>query len=218
MLYCGLAHALGPKQGLNMSKGHKWFAAFYDRLSRAEERRGMGDWRQRTVGDVKGNVLEIGVGTGLNLSHYKSIEKLTALEPDPYMRQRLEARLKAASFPIEVLPIGGEELPFPDASFDYVVATLVYCTVPDAARSLREVRRVLKPEGELRFVEHVRSESRPIALLLTAITPLWAQLGGGCHPNRDTLSVIRDAGFEVPTLHRFSLGMLPHIAGSAKRW
>jgi ubiquinone/menaquinone biosynthesis C-methylase UbiE len=174
-----------------------------------------GPRRARLVGDLRGTVLEIGAGNGLNLAYYRNVERLVALEPDPHMLEHLRRRAKAVSYPLEIVEVGAEKLPFPDNSFDAVVASLVLCSVGDQARVLSEIRRVLKPGGELRFMEHVRAE-RFAGTLLDALTPLWSMAGGGCHPNRRTEAAIRSAGFEVRSIERYREGLLPHIQGSAQ--
>lgn len=195
-------------------KPHRWFAAFYDRLSRMEERGRMGELRRELVGDLRGSVLEVGIGNGLNLKYYRDIDRLVALEPDAAMRERLQRELAGLRFPVEVLPQGAEDLPFPDASFDAVVCSLVLCTIPNPARALAEARRVLKPGGQLRFVEHVRPEGIA-GRLMDVITPVWRWGGAGCNPNRRTADTIRASGLELRRLDRERISMVPHIFGTA---
>src|SRR5207302_11033986 len=114
--------------------------------------------------------------------------------------------------------------PAPDGSFDTAIASLVLCSVPDQSAALAEIRRVLKPGGELRFYEHVRSPKRMVAGIQSAVTPVWSRLGGGCHLNRDTESAIAAAGFESEACERFRfhMGLLEtiaetHILGTARR-
>jgi SAM-dependent methyltransferase len=196
------------------SSGHRLFAALYERSSQRAERQGQAERRARLVGDLSGIVLEIGIGNGLNLHHYRRVARLVAVEPDPHMRRRLAARVQRVAFPVEVLPIGAEELPFPDASFDAVVASLVLCSIPHPARALGEIVRVLKSGGELRFLEHVRGEGWR-GHVLDALAPVWAPLGGGCHPNRRTEDAIRRAGLSIVEIERYRFGFLPHIQGRA---
>jgi len=178
-------------------KGHKWFAAVYDRMMAPNERGFMKDVRKELAGGASGRVLEIGAGTGANFAYYQDGLEVIATEPDPYMMRRAEAKAEEAKARIELKQAPAAELPFEDASFDTVVGTLVMCSVDDQARALAEVRRVLKPTGEYRFFEHVRYENPIGALSQTLIAPLWGWCAAGCHPNRKTVDSIRDAGFEV---------------------
>lgn len=177
-------------------KGHKWFAAIYDRMMVPAERK-FGPIREELLADVSGEVLEIGAGTGLNFQYYRNGAHITATEPDPYMLGR--ARKRAAESPanIELHQAAAEELPFPDGSFDYVVDTLVLCTVRDPRKALTEIKRVLRPGGELRLYEHVRYQNPIGAISQDIITPIWSWFGAGCHPNRDTGRFLREAGFDV---------------------
>ncbi len=145
---------------------------------------------------------------------------MTATEPDPFMLQRARRRLNELGLSIELLQAPAEELPFEDSSFDTVISTLVMCTVGDLAHSLAEIRRVLKPSGQLRFYEHVRFNNRLAALMQDIATPAWRWFGAGCHPNRDVGSAIQDAGFhlaELRRLHPFPPMCVtrPHILGVA---
>ena len=202
-----------------MSEGHPLFAALYDRLGGAAERAWMGERRARLLAGARGALLEIGGGTGANLPHFRDAERVTVSEPDPFMRKRLRAKLGDSRVPVEVSEAGAEALPFPDDSFDAVVSTLVLCTVPDQGAALGEIRRVLRPGGRLLFIEHVRARDST-ARLQDRIEPLWGLLLGGCHPNRDTVAAIREAGFEAETLERFYppvpfSRLTPHVQGSA---
>lgn len=178
-------------------KGHKWFAAFYDKASQSEEKKFMGEVRAGILADVTGRVLEIGAGTGLNFRHYPQSAEVTATEPDPYMFQRAEQRAAEAEASISLQQAGAEDLPFPDAHFDFVISTLVLCSVSDPQQALAEIKRVLKPGGELRVYEHVRFKNPIGALSQDAIRPLWRWVGAGCNPNRDTERHLREAGFEL---------------------
>lgn len=199
--------------------GHPIFAALYDPLGASMERRWMGARRARLLAGASGVVLEVGGGTGANLAHYRGVDRVTVAEPDPYMRGRLGQKARGAGVPVEIVAAGAEDLPFPDASFDTVVSTLVLCTVPDQAAALQEIRRVLRPGGRLLFVEHVRATGS-WARWQDRIDPIWGRLFGGCHPNRDTVAAIVGAGFEVEVRERFlppnSLsGLTPYVQGSA---
>lgn len=202
-----------------MSEGHRIFAALYDRLNGAMERGWMGERRARLLSGARGVVLEIGGGTGANLPHYRDVERVTVSEPNPFMREKLRPKLARARVPVELSEAGAEALPFEDDSFDTVVSTLVLCTVPDQVQALAEIRRVLRPGGRLLFIEHVRGEGSA-ARWQDRIEPLWGFLLAGCHPNRDTVSSIREAGFEIEALEDFYppvplSGLTPHVQGVA---
>jgi len=183
-------------------KGHKWFAAIYDRMLALEERRFLGAVREEMLADLSGEVLEIGAGTGFNFPHYTSGAHVIAIEPDPFMLKRAQERAAGAAAHIELREAAAEDLPFPDASFDFVIDTLVMCTVHDPKKALSEIRRVLKPGGEYRFYEHVRYQNPVAGFTQDVVTPAWRWLGAGCHPNRDTATSISDAGFEIVQLER----------------
>lgn len=178
-------------------KGHKWFAAIYDKMLASEEKKFLGAIRAEMLKDVTGNVLEIGAGTGVNFQYYQAGAHVTATEPDPYMLERAKKRASEAKVAIELRQVAAEELPFPDASFDFVIDTLVLCSVRDPRRVLAEIKRVLKPSGEFRLYEHVRYENPIGALSQDVISPAWQWFGAGCHPNRNTERYLREAGFQL---------------------
>ena len=180
-------------------KGHKWFAALFDKLSESHERTFMKEIRPRIVDGARGRVLEIGAGTGHSLPYYQGhkFEELVLTEPDPYMMQRLREKLDRASIDAQAVEAPAEELPFPDASFDTVLSVHVLCSVSDLQKGLSEIRRVLKPDGQLRFFEHVRSRNRIGARAQDAALPVWRWFGAGCHPNRDTATTVEKEGFRL---------------------
>lgn len=206
-------------------KPHRFFSALFDRCSRGMEKAGFEEHRHALVGSIKGRVLEIGAGTGLNLDKYQSAEEVVALEPDPHMRRRMNDALARATVPVTVVDGAAYPLPFEDGSFDAVVFSLVLCSVPDQKRALSEAARVLAPGGRIWFLEHVRSDRGNVARWQDLIQPLWSMLGGGCHPNRDTLQAIEAAGFEMEGVERFEfkaaplIGEIsaPHIRGVARK-
>jgi ubiquinone/menaquinone biosynthesis C-methylase UbiE len=165
-------------------------------------------------------VIEVGAGNGLNFRHYPAeVTEVVAVEPEPYLRAKAEEAARNAPVSVRVEPGLADALPFPDGEFDAAVCSLVLCSVPDLPRALGEVRRVLRPGGELRFYEHVRGEGRR-ARFQDAVDPVWSRIGAGCHANRDTVSVIEQAGFELERVRRFDfVGMLvkPHVIGAARR-
>ena len=208
-----------------MMQGHKWFASLYDRLNASAERSYMGRVREEIVGGARGRVLEVGAGTGANFAYYNDhAEEIIATEPDSYMLERARPRVEDAGRPIDLRQASAEELPFEDGAFDTVVSTLVMCTVRDPLQALSEVRRVLKPSGELRLYEHVRFDHDFGAFWQDIITPVWRWFAAGCHPNRDTASLVREAGFEFERLEMTKPLPLtppmvfarPHITGIAR--
>ena len=206
-------------------KGHKWFAAIYDRMMASEEKKFFGAIREEMLKDVTGEVLEIGAGTGANFQYYRNGAHVTATEPDPYMLERARKRAAEAPANIELHQVPAEELPFPDATFDFVIDTLVLCSVRDPRRALAEIKRVLKAGGELRLYEHVRYKHPLGALSQDIVTPVWRWFGAGCHPNRDTERFVREAGFELTSVRmRKELPPIPpmifsrpHLQAVAKR-
>jgi ubiquinone/menaquinone biosynthesis C-methylase UbiE len=196
------------------------FAALYDRMSRSSEEAGMGGMRHDLLAEAGGRVLEIGSGTGMNFVHYGgTIESLVVTEPDPAMLKRLRTKAREQAPSAEVVQAPAEDLPFEDDSFDTVVSTLVLCGVDDQARALSEARRVLRPGGKLLFIEHVRSDDPRVARLQDRISPLNRFLFG-CDCNRQTLSMIEQAGFTVARVEQTELPkapkfVRPSIVGSA---
>lgn len=173
----------------------------------ASERAGLADRRRRLLAHADGCVLEVGAGTGLNLQYYPDrIEELVLVEPEEAMARKLAQRLRALGRTARIDQADGEALPFPDASFDTAVCTLVLCSVDDPSRALNELRRVLRPGGSLLFLEHVRSEIPGAARLQNRINPVWHFISNGCNCNRPTLTLIEDA-FSIDDVER---GEIPH--------
>ena len=171
-------------------------APHYDRLMERVERAGLRERRSRLLRALEGDVLEIGAGTGLGLPHYERAARVVQLEPDRHLRRQLERKRALARVPVEIVPGEAEALPFPDESFDAVVSTLVLCSVRDPGRALAEIRRVLRPEGRLVLIEHVRGESA-LGGWQDLLAPLHRLLAGGCSPNRRTAETVQAAGFEL---------------------
>jgi SAM-dependent methyltransferase len=157
-------------------------------------------------------VLEIGAGTGLSFPHYPAaVEEVVALEPDEGMATRAARRAGESERRITLVAGSAEDLPFEDASFDWAVAMLVFCTVSDPARALAEVRRVLRPGGGLLFLEHVRSAEPRRARWQDRLERPWGFVAQGCHPNRDTVGTIGAAGFAVHVTESGELPMVPPL-------
>ena len=185
------------------------FGRVYDPVMELPERLGLGRLRRETLRGVRGRVLELGVGTGRNFPLYPDeVASVVGIDPDEVMLRRAEERARNAPFPAQTVPGSAEELPFEDESFDAVVATLAFCTIPDPGKALREARRVLRSGGELRLLEHVRIEQRTVAWAQEKVTPLWKRLAGGCHLDRDTLNAVRQAGFEVERVEHHLDGLV----------
>jgi ubiquinone/menaquinone biosynthesis C-methylase UbiE len=179
------------------------FSALYDRCFKASEEAGLRDMRRDLLAGARGRVLELGAGTGLNLDLYPdSVTDLTLTEPDPHMFKQLRKRAEESGRKAEVVQAPAESLPFADDSFDTVALTLVLCTVPNPAASLQEIKRVLKPDGQLLFLEHVRSPDPKLAKWQDRLEKPWRFLGDGCHCNRDTVAAIEAAGFDLADLER----------------
>ncbi|GAB7388445.1 class I SAM-dependent methyltransferase [Bacillaceae bacterium] len=180
-----------------------FFAKYYDALLEPWERKGFREIRKKLVGKARGKVLEIGSGTGLNFPYYEQAETVVAIEPEPHMRKKSVVRAQKAQVPIKVMDGDGQDLPYPDDSFDTVVVTLVLCTVPDPVLALQEIRRVCKPKGQVLLFEHVRLNHPVWGRLQDWLTPLWKRLCDGCHLNRNTLELIEKAGLRVIHLEKY---------------
>ncbi len=195
---------------------HPRFARMYERISRESERRGTTVHRDRALAGLAGRVIEIGAGNGLNFAHYpNTVTGVLAVEPEDRLRALAEQAATHAPVPVRVVPGHADALPADDATFDAAVAFLVLCSVPRVAGALAEIRRVLIPDGELRFFEHVRSGQPLLGLLQDAITPLWSAAAGGCHPNRDTTAAIQATGFHLEQSDRFCYAPLRFIPAHA---
>ena len=154
--------------------------------------------RSALLGNARGRVVEIGAGTGLNIAHYPDgIAELVLTEPDAAMRRRLARRLQRHGRVAHIVDAPAERLPLADASVDTVVSTLVLCTVDDPERTLGEIARVLRPGGQLLFIEHVRASSRFLAACQDYLFRPWRGFAGGCRCNRRTVELMRACGFAV---------------------
>lgn len=207
-----------------MSRSNPVFARVYERLSQMMEANGGAQLRHRALADLHGTVVEVGCGNGLNFSHYPStVTEVTAIEPEQRLRGLATAAAADAEIPIRVMDGVAEYLPAPDSSFDAGVVSLVMCSVDDPGAALAELRRVIRPGGELRFYEHVRARNPRLARVQRTFDRVWPHISGGCHTYRDTLASIADAGFVVEEVDRFRfpetrvpLPPSPHILGRAR--
>lgn len=174
-------------------------AAVYDRMMAKTERLCLGAWRAELLAPLTGDVLEIGSGTGVNLPYYPAdLTRLVLSEPDPHMRGKLQQRLSAApGGHIEILASAAEQHELPDAGFDYIVSTLVLCSVRDVEQTLREVKRLLRPGGSLVLLEHVGSDDHRLRRFQQRLEPFWKWFAGNCHLTRPTAALLAQAGFET---------------------
>jgi ubiquinone/menaquinone biosynthesis C-methylase UbiE len=204
---------------------HPLFARLYARMTEHESAEQV-EHRRVTLAGLRGRVVEVGAGNGRNFGFYPTaVDAVVAVEPEPHLRSLAQEAATRAPVPVEVVDALAGRLPFEDASFDAAVTTLVLCSVPDAQAALRELRRVLRSDGELRFLEHVHAERQPMRVVqsLADASTLWPRMTGGCHAARDTLRAIEQAGFTVTDLRRFDLTPgrpipgVPHILGRATR-
>jgi SAM-dependent methyltransferase len=190
----------GPRPATPPRPAHPLFAAAYDLLAGPFDRRLILPLRRRLLAGCSGDLLDVGAGTGGNFPVLREMVdagadlRLQATEPDPHMLRRARRRAESLRLDVRLHGAPAEALPFHDASFDHVVATLVLCTVADPERSLAEMHRVLRPGGELRFMEHVRAGGAA-GSWQDRLRPLWASVGGGCQLNRRTGETIRRSAF-----------------------
>ena len=174
-------------------RGIEQIPVFYDAMMAVAEGTGFASWRRKLVSGAHGRILDIGCGTGRNLPLYNEAVEVVAL--DCRIELLLAARRRSRETPMVMAT--AEALPFHSGTFDTVVSGLVFCSVPDALQGLREVGRVLRPDGRLRMLEHVRSLRPLMAKWQDLIQPAWTLISGGCHPNRDTEATVVAAGFEI---------------------
>ncbi len=196
-----------------LARRYGGLASMYETFTAPLEQAGLAAVRARLAADLTGHVLEIGCGTGLNFAHYPAAAEVTAIEPLEEFRTFAAARAKAAQARITVEEGDAQALPFPDASFDAALETMVFCSVPDVQRGLRELRRVLRPHAPVRFFEHVRSPHPVGATFQDLVNPLWRWAMEGCNLNRDTVSAIADAGFTIDEVrvHDIRAPRSPHF-------
>ncbi|MCX5724899.1 MAG: class I SAM-dependent methyltransferase [Nitrospirae bacterium] len=191
------------------------FPRLMDRLMSGDEFQQL---RKLLLQGAHGEVLEIGLGTGLNLPHYPGgLLRLHAVDPAPLLPDRVAQRSRALTFPVQIEQVSAETLPFDDRTFDCVVSTWTLCTIPDPVTALREVRRVLKPDGTFLFLEHGRSEEARIAAWQDRMNPLQRVIGCGCNLNRKIDQLIEQAGLTIRQLERFQMRSVPRLGGAMYR-
>lgn len=215
--------AADTNRNANATHHHPLFARFYAWMSPKMEEGGAAEHRDELLAGLQGTVVEVGCGNGLNFSHYpEGVESVLAVEPEPYLRQLAEAAAAEAPVPIRVVDGLAQDLPAEDDSFDAAIASLVLCSVGDQDGALGELRRVLRPGGELRFYEHVAND-RPLVGRVERFmdATFWPRVSGGCHSHRDTVAAVGAAGFDVEEVRRFGwpkegLPLSAHVIGRAR--
>ena len=202
------------------------FSRVLARAAVLEERRGGAEHRRRLLDGLSGRVIELGAGSGVSFAYYPAtVTELLAVEPEAHLRAMAQEAAAAAPIAVRVVEGVADRLPAPDASMDAGVVTAVLCSVADPAAALRELARVIRPGGELRFFEHVAARSARLARVQRALdATVWPRLNGGCHTSRDTEAAIRGAGFQIEERDRFSFRahalaapVAPRILGRARR-
>lgn len=200
-----------------MPADHPVFTRAYGVISALGERTGLGDLRRRVLAEARGSLLIVGLGPGHDLDHLPSgVTSVIALEPSESMRAAARSRSAAMTqrgVDVKVIDALAEAIPLPDASVDAVLIAYVMCSVEDPAAALAEIRRVLRPDGTLHVLEHVRA--RPASWLRgiqRVVGPVWPRLAGGCHVDRDTGAALHEAGFDMSEITRTHLMALPPVA------
>lgn len=198
------------------------FARVYLALSRLAEKTEIAVHRDELLAGLEGRVVEVGAGNGMNVGHLPAtVSEMVAVEPEPLLRARAAEAAAAASVRVLVVGGEGERLPLATGAFDAGVVSLALCSVRDPRATLAELRRVIRPGGELRFYEHVRAPERGRARLQDIADRVWPLFAGGCHTARDTVAMIEGAGFTDLRVRRFDVGarlvpIAPHALGSAR--
>lgn len=201
------------------------FSRLYVRFAEEAADQGADEHRAELLAGLSGRVVEVGSGHGPNFAHYADgVGPVVAVEPEEFLRSLAARTAERVHKEVHVAAGVADALPLPDASVDAGVASLVLCSVPDLDASLAELRRVIRPGGELRFYEHVRSRAPAFAAFQRAVDVVWPHVAGGCHAHRDTVGAIEGAGFAVERVRGFrfnvsvvSAATAPHVIGAARR-
>lgn len=204
---------------------HPIFARMYRRIADEAEGKGASEHRDELLAGLSGRILEVGAGTGLNFAHYPdAVSEVVALEPEAYLRAAAIEAAADASVPITVVDGTADDVPVAVDGFDAGVASLVLCSVPSQASALAQLFGAMRPGGELRFYEHVRSPKPGFARVQRTLDLVWPWFGGGCHTSRETERAIAEAGFVIERVRHFTFRpalcaapVSPHIIGVARR-
>jgi ubiquinone/menaquinone biosynthesis C-methylase UbiE len=170
--------------------------------------------REKIVPQAKGRVLEVGMGSAINLPFYNpdNVEMVWGLEPSEGMRLKAAPRLPQAPFPVEWLGLPGEEIPLDDNAADTVLLTFTLCTIPNFAKALEQMRRVLKPGGKLLFSEHGAAPDEDVRKWQDRVNPIWKIFAGGCNINREVPRLLEESGFKIESLETMYLPGTPRVA------
>ncbi|MBA3263478.1 MAG: class I SAM-dependent methyltransferase [Thermoleophilaceae bacterium] len=220
-----MAPSTSEREGSGGAVRNPLFARLLVRLRRNEPPEHL-EYRRELLRGLSGRVLDVGAGDGANFPHFpSSVTEVIAVEPEPFLRERARENAKHAAVPVNVVDALADRLPLEDATVDAAVVALVLCTVPDQAATLRELRRVIRAGGELRFFEHVLARDPTLARVQRVLerSGCWPLVAGGCHPARDTAAAITTAGFSIEACRRLSVKpcplafpVAPHILGTAR--
>ncbi len=187
-------------------------AQSYDWAMRKTEQRCLNQWRRELLSQATGALLEIGAGTGINLPHYPAnLSKMTLSEPDPQMRRKLSRKLGVKYQHVEIAHWGAEQIELPDHSVDTIVSSLVLCSVSDQQQALKELHRLLRPGGQLLFLEHIIAAEAKTVRWQKRIEPVWKRCSGNCHLTRDTLRNIEATGLQIEHLNEANIVGAPAI-------
>lgn len=176
------------------------FPKWYDFFMSPLERRRFKSIRKDLLNGATGKVLELGSGTGVNFPLYSNVDHVIAIEPSQHMIDQSLPKLQLAEVPIDLVNASAESLPFEDHTFDTIVATLVFCTIPNVDEAINELKRVCKPNGKILLFEHVKMENKVLSSMQEGLTPLWSKICDGCCLNRETLKAFTSKGFEMERL------------------
>ncbi|MGE3974890.1 MAG: class I SAM-dependent methyltransferase [Bdellovibrionales bacterium] len=187
------------------------FPTFYDKVL---QHIGFDEPRRQVLAHAHGKILEIGIGTGLNLDHYpESVKEIWAIDPNPGMERELRAKLKKRNIIVHFSLAGAERLPFENASFDTVVSTLTTCTIPDLPQAFSEIQRVLKPDGKFLFLEHGLSADKNVARLQNFLNPVQNIIGCGCQLTINVEEELKKSNFKISQLRNYYVPQAPKILG-----
>jgi ubiquinone/menaquinone biosynthesis C-methylase UbiE len=179
------------------------FAKWYDFFMSPLEQRKFKSIRRELLKGASGRVLELGSGTGVNFPLYDNVDRVIAIEPSQPMIDTSLTKQQSAVVPIEIVKASAENLPFEDCTFDTIVATLVFCTVPNVEKAINELKRVCKPDGKILLFEHVKMENGVLSKIQERLTPFWKKVCDGCCLDRETLKAFTNQGLEIEKVEQF---------------